>query len=108
MSKFEFFLFGSDATYSFFFHAYLFQHDLVDHVQGSYARFLLNQGVSDFALRDIRINFQDKYFGNKINHSISLAYCLLKGLNFWNLHLKLLKQMVLFLIPCNFSSYSKI
>jgi len=43
------------------------QHDLVGHVQGSDARFLLNQGVSDFALRGFLVTFQDKFFGTKVN-----------------------------------------
>jgi len=40
--------------------------DLVDQFQGSDTRFLLSQGVSDFALWDFPITFQDKFFGNKM------------------------------------------
>jgi len=42
-----------------------FQRDFVGQFQGSDARFLLNQGVSDFALRDFPITFHDKFFCNK-------------------------------------------
>ena len=43
-----------------------FQRDLVGHVRGPDARFLLNQGVTGFALQDFPITFQDKFFGTKI------------------------------------------
>jgi hypothetical protein len=39
---------------------------LVGHVQGSCARYLLNHDVSDFALRDFPITFQDNFLGTKI------------------------------------------
>jgi len=34
--------------------------------QGSDARFLLDQGTSDFALLDFPLTFQDEFFGTKI------------------------------------------
>jgi hypothetical protein len=43
------------------------QRDLVGHVQGSDARFLLNQSVSDLAFRDfVPITFQGNFFGVKM------------------------------------------
>jgi len=46
-----------------------FQRDLVGQFQGSDARFLLNQGVSDFAIWGFPITFQDNFFGNKMKKS---------------------------------------
>ena len=43
----ELFLLGSDAA-------------------DSDARYLLNQGVSDFAIWDFPVTFQDKFFGNRM------------------------------------------
>jgi len=42
------------------------QRDFVGLGQGSDARFLLNQGTSDFALLDLPLTFQDEFFGTKI------------------------------------------
>jgi hypothetical protein len=42
------------------------QRDFVGLGQGSDARFLLNQGTSDYALLDFPLTFQDKFFGTKI------------------------------------------
>jgi len=39
------------------------QGDFVGLGQGSDARFLLNQDVSDLAVRDFPLTFQDKFFG---------------------------------------------
>ena len=54
-----------------------FQRNLVGQFQGSDARFLLNQGVSDFAIWDFPITFQDKFFDNKMKKnpwSLHTAY----------------------------------
>jgi hypothetical protein len=43
------------------------QRDFVGLGQGSDARFLLIQGVSDLALRDFPLTFQEKFFSTKIS-----------------------------------------
>jgi len=43
----------------------------VGHVHGSEAQFLLNQGVSAFALWDFPITFQDTFFGIQIKKILS-------------------------------------
>jgi hypothetical protein len=51
---------------------------LVGHVQSLDARFFLNQGVSDFALQDIRKLFKTNFFGNQIEKkSVTRGYTLL-------------------------------
>ena len=43
------------------------QHHFLGLAQVSDARFILNQGVSDLALRDFPVTFQDNFFGTKMN-----------------------------------------
>jgi len=51
------------------------QRDLVGHVQGSDARFLLNQSVSDLAFRDfVPITFQGNFFGVKMKKKKKLHH----------------------------------
>ena len=67
-----------------------FQRDLVGQFPSLDARFLLNQGISDFTLWDFPITFQDKFFGNKMKkiHDPCIRpigfHHGMKNVNFWS------------------------